>query len=74
MSKDIFTFYKYITTTNSYQSNTFKDIFNSKIELLPDKIVSSKYLIKYFDIKTELEFYIFQNVFLDYFRKMFLKV
>lgn len=68
MSKDILSFYKYITSHSNDNINIFKNIFYSKIESLPDKIVSSKYLIEYLEIQSKLEFDIFKNTFLDYFK------
>jgi hypothetical protein len=68
MSKDILTFHKYIISNSSNTIHLFKNTFNSKIDSLPDKIVSSKFLIKYLQIKSQFEFQIFQNTFLDYFK------
>jgi hypothetical protein len=68
MSKDILSFYKYITSHSTNNIILFKHMFNSKIDSLPDKIVSSKYLIEYLEIQSKLEFEIFKNTFLDYFK------
>lgn len=68
MSKEILTFHKYIISNSSNTIHLFKNTFNSKIDSLPDKIVSSKFLIKYLQIKSQFEFQIFQNTFLDYFK------
>jgi len=68
MSKDILTFHQYIISNSSNTIHLFKNTFNSKIDSLPDKIVSSKFLIQYLDIQSQFEFQIFQNTFLDYFK------
>ena len=68
MSIEIYTFYNYINSNVSNNITNFKNLFCDKINKLPDKIVSSKYLIKHLDIQTNVEFIIFQNTFLDYFK------
>lgn len=68
MSKEILSFYKYIINHSNDTINLFKNIFNQKIDSLPDTIVSSKYLIEYLDIQSKLELEIFKNAFLDYFK------
>jgi hypothetical protein len=62
------TFYDYITDNTSSNIDLFKVIYSDKIYTLPDKVVSSKNLIKHLQINNNYEFKIFQNVFLDYFR------
>jgi hypothetical protein len=95
MTVELGTFYNYITNNNSDNITRFKTTFSDKIHRLPDKVVSSKYLIKHLGISvlqgtftddvdrrqgtfTEgtlsmscIEFKIFQNVYLDYFRFKF---
>lgn len=68
MSIEIYTFYNYINSNVSNNITNFKNLFSDKINKLPDKIVSSKYLIKHLDIQTNVEFIIFKNTFLDYFK------
>jgi len=68
MSKDILTFYNYIVSNSNHKIDIFKQTFNNKIDSLPHKIVSSKFLIKYLEINSEFELRIFKNVFLDYFK------
>ena len=68
MSKEILSFYKYIINHSNDTINLFKNIFNQKIDSLPDTIVSSKFLIEYLDIQSKLELEIFKNAFLDYFK------
>lgn len=68
MSKEILSFYKYIINHSNDTINLFKNIFNQKIDSLPDTIVSSKYLIEYLNIQSKLELEIFKNAFLDYFK------
>jgi hypothetical protein len=81
MTVELDTFYKYITNNTSDNITRFKTTFNDKIDELPDKVVSSKYLIKHLGISrlgisqlgilSCVEFKIFQNVYLDYFRFKF---
>lgn len=68
MSIETYTFYNYINSNVSNNITSFKNVFSNKINKLPDKIISSKSLIKHLDIKTNLEFKIFKNTFLDYFK------
>jgi hypothetical protein len=68
MSIEIYTFYNYINSNVSNNITNFKNVFSDKINKLPDKIISSKSLIKHLDIKTNVEFKIFKNTFLDYFK------
>jgi|Laugrespbdmm15sn_2_1035079.scaffolds.fasta_scaffold00044_12 hypothetical protein len=71
MTVELDTFYKYITNNTSDNITRFITKFNYKIDELPDKVVSSKYLIKHLGILSCVEFKIFQNVYLDYFRFKF---
>lgn len=68
MSIETYTFYNYINSNVSNNITSFKNVFSNKINKLPDKIISSKSLIKHLDIKTNVEFKIFKNTFLDYFK------
>jgi hypothetical protein len=67
MSKDVFTFYNYLVTNKSNEIEKFLLEFSDKIHLLPDKVVSSRQLIKLLEITSRYEFKIFQNVFNDYY-------
>ena len=71
MTVELDTFYNYITNNTSDNITRFKTIFSDKIQELPDKRVSSKYLIKHLGRMSRIEFRIFQNVYLDYFRVQF---
>ena len=72
MTVELGTFYNYITNNTSDNITIFKTTFSDKINELPDKVVSSKYLIKHLGISMScVEFKIFQNVYLDYFRVKF---
>ena len=68
MSKQILTFYNYINSNSNNKIDIFTQTFNNKINLLPHKIVSSKFLIKHLQINSQFEMTIFKNVFLDYFK------
>lgn len=67
MSKTQFTFLYYIKYYNNSNIDKFLEIFN--IDNLPDHLYSSKNIIKLLDIKTRRDFYIFQNVYMDYFKE-----
>ena len=91
MTVELGTFYNYIKNNTSDNITRFKITFSDKIDELPDKVVSSKYLIKHLGTlnfsgqgtlinpsvrqgtlpMTCVEFKIFQNVYLDYFRVKF---
>ena len=72
MTVELGTFYNYITNNTSDNITIFKTTFSDKIDKLSDKVVSSKYLIKHLGISMScVEFKIFQNVYLDYFRVKF---
>ena len=101
MTVELGTFYNYIKNNTSDNITRFKTTFSDKINELPDKVVSSKYLIKHLGISVRqgtftddldrrqgtftddldrrqgtlsmscVEFKIFQNVYLDYFRVKF---
>lgn len=62
------TFYNYITNNSSDNITLFRNIYQDKIYDLPDKIVSSKYLINYLKIQDTYKFKIFKDVFSDYFK------
>lgn len=81
MTVELDTFYNYIKNNTSDNITRFKITFSDKIDELPDKVVSSKYLIKHLGTlnfsgqgtlpMSCVEFKIFQNVYLDYFRVKF---
>lgn len=69
MSRDKLTFYRYITNYNTKNIDKFLDLFKNKIENIPDKMVSSKYLIQLLNINTNTIYLdTFQNVFMEYFK------
>lgn len=69
MSRDKLTFYSYITNYNTTNITKFLDLFENKIEIIPDKMVSSKYLIQLLNINTNTVYFdTFQNVFMEYFK------
>ena len=71
MTVELGTFYNYITNNTSDNITRFKTTFSDKIHELPEKVVSSKYLIKHLGRMSCIEFKTFQNVYLDYFRFKF---
>jgi hypothetical protein len=69
MSRDKLTFYRYITNYNSANIDKFIELFENTIEKIPDRMVSSKYIIELLNINTNtIQFRAFQNVFMDYFK------
>jgi hypothetical protein len=46
----------------------FNETFKDRFYQLPDKVVSSKYILKNLTINDKKEFKIFQNAFLEYFK------
>ena len=69
------TFYSYIMNNSSNNILRFRYIFADKIQFLPDKIVSSKALLKHLDISPNSEeFIIFKNTFMEYFIDTFSKI
>ena len=69
MSRDKLTFYRYITNYSTTNTSKFLDLFEDSIENIPDKMVSSKYLIQLLNINTNTVYFnTFQNVFMEYFK------
>jgi hypothetical protein len=69
MSRKELTFYRYVTNYNTYNINTFLELFGNNVEKLPDKMISSKYIIKMLNINSNtIYFRTFKNVFMDYFK------
>lgn len=69
MSREKLTFYSYITNYNTNNIDTFLELFGNTIEKIPDKMVSSNYIIQLLNINSNtIYFRAFQNVFMDYFK------
>lgn len=69
MSRDKLTFYRYITNYNSVNIDKFVELFKNDINKIPDKMMSSKNIIKILNINTNtIYFTTFQKVFMDYFK------
>jgi len=68
MTKECDSFYNYIMSNNSEKIDKFKQTFNDRFHQLPDKVVSSKNILKNLTINNKTEFKIFQNTFLEYFK------
>lgn len=72
MSRSSNTFYNYIMSNSSSNISRFRNTFGSRIPSLPDKIVSSKFLINHLDILPDSDdFMVFKNAFLEYFTNTF---
>ena len=68
MTKENDSFYNYVMLNKNEEVDIFKKTFNDRMYQLPDKVVSSKYILKNLQINNNTEFKIFQNAFLKYFR------
>lgn len=72
MTVEIFTFYNYINNYNTEYTTLYKTIFDNSIELLPNKICSSKILYETLKFHIENNDYkrkVFNQTFCEYFRK-----
>ena len=71
MSRGNLTFYSYIKNYDSDNINKFLELFKNEIESIPDKMTSSKYLIKFLNIHgNRANFKIFQDTYMEYFKVM----
>ena len=71
MSRTNLTFYSYIKNYNSDNIKKFSELFENEIESIPDKMKSSKYLIKFLNIHNNMtNFKIFQDTYMEYFKVM----
>lgn len=68
-----FSFKYYLTNYENTETYNFKDCFKEKINILPEKIVSSKKILKLLEINENFEKKIFQNAFSKYFKEKILK-
>lgn len=68
MTKEYDSFYNYIISNKNDKVDKFKEIFKDRFDQLPDKVVSSKSILKNFKINNKMEFKVFQNTFLEYFK------
>ena len=68
MTLEIFTFYNYLQTYSSNDITLLKELLKDKIDLLPDKITSSKKIMMCLNINSRYEYDIFKKVYLDYFK------
>lgn len=68
MTKEYDSFYNYIMLNRNREIDIFNETFKDRFYQLPDKVVSSKYILKNLTINDKKEFKIFQNAFLEYFK------
>lgn len=68
MTKEYESFYNYIMLNKNKEIDIFNETFRDRFYQLPDKVVSSKYILKNLTINNKEEFKIFQNAFLEYFK------
>jgi hypothetical protein len=68
MTKEYDSFYNYIILNKNEEIDIFNETFRDRFYQLPDKVVSSKYILKNLTINNKKEFKIFQNAFLEYFK------
>lgn len=72
MTVEIFTFYNYINNYNTEYTILYKTIFESSLELLPEKVCSSKFIYEILKHDIENNDYkrkLFNETFCEYFRK-----
>ena len=63
------TFYNYIFRISSSDiTDRFKHHFGDRLEQLPDKVVSSKYIINNLSISDQKDLCLFKDAFMEYFR------
>jgi hypothetical protein len=74
MTLEIFTFYKYLQTYSSNDITLLKELLKDKIDLLPDRITSSKKIMMCLNINSRNEYCIFKKVYLDYFKLKLIKL
>lgn len=68
MSKDICTFCNYIMNNSSDNITQFKITFRDRLDNIPNKMVSSKYLMNVLKPLSIPDSKIFKETYLDYFR------
>ena len=69
MSKDKLTFCCYIRNYDTNNINKFIELSGDQIEKIPDKMVSSRYIMHLLNINSNtIYFRTFENVFMDYFK------
>ena len=68
MTLETFTFYNYLQTYSSNDITLLKDLLKDKINLLPNKITSSKKIMTCLNINSQNEYDLFKKVYLDYFK------
>jgi len=72
MTKSQLTFYDYIySISNSECTERFKSTFSETD--IPNKMVSSKYLIQNLTIRNNVELIILKNAYMEYHNKLFTK-
>lgn len=68
MTRECNSFYNYIMLNKNEEIDIFNKTFKDRFYQLPDKVVSSKHILKNLTINNKVEFKIFQNAFLEYFK------
>jgi hypothetical protein len=69
MSVDILTFYRFLQISKEANVKLFREMFSEEIERLPEKVMSSRALIKYFDLDNVYKRNLFNAVFMMYFKE-----
>ena len=73
MTLETFTFYNYLQTYSSNDITLLKDLLKDKIDLLPDKVASSKKIMTCLNINSHNEYSLFKKVYLYYFKMKLIK-
>lgn len=69
-----FSFKYYIENYQNMEIYNFNEYFNERVDILPDKLMSSKRLMTLLNIENELERKLFKDVFLKYFKEKMLYI
>jgi hypothetical protein len=70
MSVDILTFYRFLQISKEKENvKLFREMFSVEIERLPEKVMSSRALSKYFELDNIYKRKLFNAVFMMYFKE-----
>jgi hypothetical protein len=67
MSRELYTFYYYVNTTDNRNTEIFRRVFGNRLKNISD-FGSSKKFIKELYVSSHYEFILFKNTYIDYFR------
>lgn len=67
MSRELYTFYYYVNTVDSRNTEMFRRIFGNRLKNMSDS-GSSKRFMKQLEVSNHYDFVLFKNTYMDYFR------